>query len=69
MKHTKTPSWIVGLLGIAAAATAAFIGGCNTLDGIGEDLSSAGRATRDAFSSDDDSRPASRYEGRSPTWP
>jgi predicted small secreted protein len=73
MKHTKTPSWIVGLLGrvlafvarLTAVVSATCVAGCNTLNGIGDDLNSVGRATSDAFSSDDESR----SENRRPTWP
>lgn len=65
MRHTKIPSWMVGLLGSVLGVAAACAGGCNTLDGIGEDLNSVGRATSDAFTSDDESR----SENRRPTWP
>jgi predicted small secreted protein len=53
----------LGAGGFLAAATA----GCNTVEGIGEDLRSAGQATREAFvDGDDQPRTASTNDGVTP---
>ena len=55
---------IAGLILGGAALAAA---GCNTVEGIGEDLRSAGQATREAFAGGEDQpKTASTNDGSTP---